>query len=166
MQYTYSAEDNTITVFQYAREKLRLWCGDSDTSDITTDNKEFAYLDFAKMQALSGEKCFALLEEYPTPEHSHTQKIALIYYGRKERLLHPDGEFDNKSRWYPSDREDCDMSANTRPPSVNWPNSYNKACRSKRHIKAIAEQQPKFFEELYIEALNKKVDLAWEDSKK
>lgn len=52
---------------------------------------------------------------------------------RQDRLEHPDGSFDNAGRWYPTDDEDCGITARVRSPSRSWPNSYMLACRSLDH---------------------------------
>jgi len=56
---------------------------------------------------------------------------------RKARLEHPDGSFDNASRFYPSDEENCGITSYVRSPSRNWPNSYMLACRSLDHCEDL-----------------------------
>lgn len=71
--------------------------------------------------------------------------VDLVYAGRKDRRIHPEGRFDNAGRWWPSDDEDADsFTLDVRTPSKSWPYSYMKAARSKRHIKALAEVNIEF----------------------
>lgn len=56
------------------------------------------------------------------------------YLARRDRTTHPDGSFDRKSRWYPSDDERrpcCDL---VRSPSVAYPYSLMTHCRSVEHV--------------------------------
>ena len=77
---------------------------------------------------------------------SRQDLIAAVYEARRRRLLHPEGEFDKGGRWYPSEREDCGVSSSIRSPSRRWPYSYMVACRTKKHVKALAEAQPEYFQ--------------------
>jgi hypothetical protein len=56
---------------------------------------------------------------------------------RKARLEHPEGSFDNASRFYPSNEENCGVMSYVRSPSRNWPNSYMLACRSLEHCEDL-----------------------------
>jgi len=56
------------------------------------------------------------------------------YKRRKDRLSHPDGTFDNKSRWYPSSSEVRKCCLKIRNPSAKWPYSLMKHCRSLIHV--------------------------------
>ena len=80
-------------------------------------------------------------------------KIDAIYLCRRERLTHPEGDFDKQGRWYPSERERSNHLCGIRQPSRNWPYSYMLACRTRKHISELAEVEPQYFEELYREAL-------------
>jgi hypothetical protein len=68
------------------------------------------------------------------------QAIQSIFEARQERSLHPDGEFDSKSRWFPSDEERCDCCNYIRFPSAAFPYSYMVHCRTKKHIQKLVEK--------------------------
>ena len=87
-----------------------------------------------------------------------TQKIAIVYFALKERLIHPEGEFDKQGRWYPSDEENCGVSRTHRSPSRAYPYSYMTACRSRKHVKDVSEQSPELFEKKLQEALRQGAD--------
>lgn len=71
--------------------------------------------------------------------------IKTVYAARKNRILHPDGEFDNAGRFYPSSTEDADnFTSSIRSPSRSWPYSYMVAARTLKHIKALAAVRPDF----------------------
>ena len=58
--------------------------------------------------------------------------IQTVYTARKERIIHPEGKFDNASRWYPSESEDADgFTRNLRSPSRAWPYSYMTGARTR-----------------------------------
>ena len=71
--------------------------------------------------------------------------IQIVYIARRDRRIHPVGTFDNAGRWYPSDAEDCGVSNSHRSPSRSYPYSYMTACRSRRHVAALAAQSPALF---------------------
>lgn len=71
--------------------------------------------------------------------------IQAVYEARKERLIHPVGQFDKQGRWYPSADEDCGVSATVRTPSRAWPYSYMVACRTRKHAAALATMAPDLF---------------------
>jgi hypothetical protein len=73
------------------------------------------------------------------------QGIAIVFQAMKEREIHPDGTFDNKRRWYPSADEDIEITNNVRSPSVAYPFSYMKACRTKKHIQNLLQHSPELF---------------------
>ena len=57
--------------------------------------------------------------------------VAAVYASRKDRTSHPEGKFDSKQRWYPSEIEDADGDgSSTRSPSAAWPYSYMLRCRT------------------------------------
>jgi len=64
-----------------------------------------------------------------------------IYKRRKNRDEHPDGTFDNKGRWYPSDAEKCECCKRIRPPSRRWPYSLMTHCRTKKHIENLVKKR-------------------------
>jgi len=61
-------------------------------------------------------------------------EAAKLYIDRQNRTVHPDGKFDNASRWYPSDSERCGCCDAVRSPSRAWPYSYMIHCRTAKHI--------------------------------
>lgn len=65
---------------------------------------------------------------------TNLNQAAQEYLDRQSRKTHPDGRFDNASRWYPSDEEKQDCCARVRSPSRAYPNSLNQHCRSLRHV--------------------------------
>lgn len=63
-----------------------------------------------------------------------TQTAAKKFIARQNRTEHPDGEFDNGGRWYPSDAEHQRCCNAVRSPSRAWPYSYLVHCRTAEHI--------------------------------
>ena len=81
-----------------------------------------------------------------TQEKITNEMIDTVYQALKDRRIHPEGEFDKKGRWYPSDDENSDnYTNNLRSPSNNWPYSYLLGARTKKHVKSLAEINPEFF---------------------
>lgn len=74
-----------------------------------------------------------------------TQAIDDVYQARKLRLIHPVGQFDNAGRWYPSPAEDAGVSGTVRWPSRAWPYSLMVACRTRKHVAALATTSPDLF---------------------
>lgn len=62
---------------------------------------------------------------------------AVEYLDRKNGVSKPVGKWDNASRFYPSDAEDCGVTASVRTPSRAFPYSYYKACFSVKHCAAL-----------------------------
>jgi len=61
--------------------------------------------------------------------------VDAVYEARRDRVVHPEGTFDNAGRWYPSERESCGGSGTqVRGPSRKWPYSYMHRCRTKAHV--------------------------------
>lgn len=56
------------------------------------------------------------------------------YIARKTRKSHPDGDFDNGMRWYPSKDERCECCDYIREPSRTWPYSLLLHCRTIGHV--------------------------------
>lgn len=73
------------------------------------------------------------------------EEIQAVYEAVRDRRIDPEGKFDNGGRWYPSDEEDCGVSRVIRSPSRSWPYSYLTACRTRKHVQAVAETQPELF---------------------
>ena len=70
--------------------------------------------------------------------------LAIVaWHSLKSRETHPDGEFDNQ-RWYPSEQEVQECCAYIRAPSLKWPYTLNKHCRSMQHVAARFECDLKF----------------------
>ena len=53
---------------------------------------------------------------------------------RQARATHPDGTFDRKRRWYPSEAEKQTCCGSVRNPSAAWPFSLITHCRSRDHV--------------------------------
>ena len=75
-----------------------------------------------------------------------TEQINVVYRALQDRVIHPEGEFDKGGRWYPSEKENQGVTDIIRSPSKAYPYSYLVACRSKKHVKAIAENAPELFQ--------------------
>lgn len=78
--------------------------------------------------------------------------IQFVYEALRDRVIHPDGKFDNAGRWYPSEAEDCGISRVIRTPSRAYPYSYLVACRTRKHVTQLAAQSPALFERHLAEA--------------
>ena len=76
-----------------------------------------------------------------------TEQINTVYRALQDRVIHPEGDFDKQGRWYPTSEEDQGVTAVIRSPSKAYPYSYLVACRSKKHVKAIAENAPELFQQ-------------------
>lgn len=59
------------------------------------------------------------------------------YMKRSLTFTFPEGKRDGQGRWFPSEREDCGLTATIRAPSRAWPNSYWKAAHSLKHCAAL-----------------------------
>jgi hypothetical protein len=79
-------------------------------------------------------------------------QIATVYAARRDRLVHPEGTFDDAGRWYPSDRENTAGLGGIRSPSRAWPYSYMIACRTRKHVAELAATKPAYFAELVTQA--------------
>lgn len=74
------------------------------------------------------------------PKKLRKEIIAEVYLSRQDRSVHPEGEFDDGGRWYPSNREDCGGDGTcVRSPSRKWPYSYLVRCRRKQHCAVLVE---------------------------
>lgn len=66
--------------------------------------------------------------------------VAAVYGNRKDRRVHPEGDFDKAGRFYPTSREGCGGSGTYGwSPTRNWPYSYMKRCRTKEHCTNLVE---------------------------
>jgi len=61
-------------------------------------------------------------------------KAVQCYMDRKERTEHPQGQFDNGGRWYPSEHEACTCCEYIRSPSRGFPFSLMVHCRTVSHV--------------------------------
>jgi hypothetical protein len=66
------------------------------------------------------------------------EQAVTLSVARQERSAHPDGTFDKKSRWYPSESEQQPCCSRIRYPSAAFPNSLNRHCRSAGHVATLA----------------------------
>lgn len=65
---------------------------------------------------------------------SSIDQAVAAFLSRQDRASHPDGSFDEKSRWYPSDTEWQACCSLIRPPSAAWPYSLLVHCRTAEHV--------------------------------
>jgi len=65
------------------------------------------------------------------------KKIEKIYRDRKDRVAHPEGEFDGGGRFYPSETEEQECCAEIRSPSRAYPYSLMVHCRTLKHVKNL-----------------------------
>lgn len=65
-----------------------------------------------------------------------TYEAAYVYLRRRDRLEHPEGEFDSAGRWTPSGDERQGCCALIRSPSRAYPYSLMTHCRSAEHVAA------------------------------
>lgn len=73
-------------------------------------------------------------------ETMYREWISALYTSRHERRSHPEGVFDSKRRWCPSNREDGDrFTRKIRTPSCAWPYSYMLAARTKKHCTRLIQ---------------------------
>jgi hypothetical protein len=79
------------------------------------------------------------------------QDIRRVYENRKNRIEHPEGQFDTAGRWYPSAREDAGVTSRIRTPSRAYPYSYMAACRTLKHVRMLAKTNPQYFQTLISE---------------
>jgi hypothetical protein len=91
----------------------------------------------------------ARLSFTPCPENPTARQTTLAvgrayaaWRALQDRAIHPDGEFDDKKRWYPSAEERCDCCSSVRSPSAAWPFSLIKHCRSVEHVAARFRVEP------------------------
>lgn len=82
--------------------------------------------------------------------------IQTVYTARKDRIVHPEGKFDNAGRWYPNEDENADgFTSTVRSPSRSWPYSYMVSARTRKHVAALAESNPEYFAAILNEAQKK-----------
>ncbi len=67
------------------------------------------------------------------------EQAAKEYVGRRERMVHPDGYFDNAGRWYPYSDEVQNCCKGIRSPSRAYPYSYMTHCRTAIHVANLYE---------------------------
>ena len=70
--------------------------------------------------------------------HSSAALMAVVeYMQRNLTFKFPEGQWDGQGRWFPSEREDCGLTASIRAPSRAWPKSYWQAAHSLKHCAAL-----------------------------
>jgi len=69
------------------------------------------------------------------------RKAAQYYLDLQERVVQPDGAFDNAGRWYPE--HSCRCCEGIRSPSRQWPYSLLSHCRTIGHIASERGYGPK-----------------------
>ena len=57
-----------------------------------------------------------------------------VYWDRRDRREHPEGQFDNAMRWYPSNEEQQTCCRAIRTPSRAYPYSLMVHCRTAQHV--------------------------------
>lgn len=62
------------------------------------------------------------------------EAAAKSYIRRKNRVEHPEGEFEVNGCWYPSKKERCPVCGCVREPSGAWPYTLSQHCRSAEHM--------------------------------
>lgn len=62
------------------------------------------------------------------------QRAAKEYIARRDQTHYADGRFDNAGRWYPAAHEKQSCCNAIRTPSKAHPYSYNRHCRTKKHV--------------------------------
>ncbi len=71
--------------------------------------------------------------------------IEMLYVARRAGVVRPEGRTDQAGRWSPSDDENADnLTQRIREPSLNYPNSYLNAAKSRDHITILAHLKPHF----------------------
>ena len=63
-------------------------------------------------------------------------QAVLEYMQRQKNFKMPKGKWVD-GRWYPTDEEDCGITASIRAPTQNFPNSYLNAARTLKHCAAL-----------------------------
>jgi len=63
--------------------------------------------------------------------------IAEEYIALQDRVIHPDGSFDNGGRWYPETTGEC--CRGIRSPSRAHPYSYMVHCRTATHLACVSK---------------------------
>lgn len=99
-----------------------------------------------KDRTLSSLQRIKKLELITIDEEEYLQTVVKnIYEFRKDRRSHPDGNFDKQKRFYPSVRETCSCCESIRTPSISWPFSLMKHCRTKKHIQQMVHKNRERF---------------------
>lgn len=60
--------------------------------------------------------------------------VTVNYILLRDRILNPQGYFDNGGRWYPDTEEQASCCSSVRSPSRTFPYSYLNHCRTMKHI--------------------------------
>lgn len=99
---------------------------------------------------LAGSRIVVFLSHFKTTKRgspeNHLRKwiratARAVYIPRRERTVHPEGDFDSKGRWYPCTRESGGGSGTTcRAPSKRWPYSYMLRCRTREHCENLVRR--------------------------
>jgi hypothetical protein len=71
----------------------------------------------------------------------HRTAIQLVHGAMLNRQIHPQGDFDNQGRWYPSLAQSAGEMT-VRSPSKHYPYSYMTACRTLKHTRRVADTSP------------------------
>jgi ribosomal protein S11 len=77
----------------------------------------------------------------------------------RDRQIHPQGNFDNQGRWYPSLAQSAG-GMTVRSPSKTYPYSYMTACRTLKHTRCVADTSPELLLKQLEAALRKRFPLS------
>ena len=75
--------------------------------------------------------------------------IDYLYKARLRGIVYPNGKTGKGNKWHPSDEEQCSCCKSIREPSRAYPWSLMTHCRSKNHIRTLAEENPTYFQSLF-----------------
>lgn len=95
-----------------------------------------------------------------TTQYPEKTVIKWMYERRRDRIDHPDGNFDNAKRWYPADGEKCDCCNSIRRPSRDYPYSYMTHCRSRAHCTELYNKNPEQWQKWYHNAILSRLNAA------
>ena len=90
------------------------------------------------------KKGFEQWQRLSTQRSARLDAAISEYFRRRNRTSHPEGEWDNGGRWYPSETEKCECCNSIRWPSRRWPYSLNKHARSIGHVAQLYKVDPRY----------------------
>ena len=72
-----------------------------------------------------------------TGEAERTRAAAQLYLDRVSRRAYAPGHFDRGGRWYPADGEWAGCCDGIRDPSLRWPYTLLRHCRTQVHVATL-----------------------------